>query len=125
MKYFVATAALAAFASATQQLEHMWSTSPIHTVEAICADDEPEWECIMRPLLQEMTDNVAKVEAEWTAEKREKLTNLNIKLEVAVKEHHTAHHKENVAKCTHEREVNMKELYHCELVALRTYTSSS
>ena len=41
----------------------------------------------MRPLLKRSTDDVAEVEDEWTADKRRELVDLNIKLEVAKKEH--------------------------------------
>ena len=122
MKYFVATAALVAFASATQQIEHMWRTSPLYHEESGCAADEPEWECIMRPLLEDSTRKVKVVEDEWTADRRKELVDLNIQLEVARKEHKSAAIKAGTAKCSHDREVNMRELYRCELVALRTYT---
>ena len=126
MKYFVATAALAAFASAsaTQQIEHMWKTSPLYKKDSDCAADEPEWECIMRPLLAKSAGDVKKIEDEWTAEKRKELTELNIQLEVAKKEHYSAVIKAGAAQCSHDREAAMRELYRCEMRALRSYTSS-
>ena len=105
MKYFVATAALASFASATQQIEHMWRTSPLYHEESGCAADEPEWECIMRPLLESSTREVKIVEDEWTADRRKELVDLNIQLEVARKEHKSAMVKFGVATCSHAKEI--------------------
>ena len=122
MKSFVATAILAATASATQQIEHMWRTSPLYHEESGCAADEPEWECIMRPLLLSSTLAVKIVEDEWTSDKRKNLVDLNIQLEVARKEHRSAVIKSGTAQCSHDREVAMRELYRCEIRALRTYT---
>ena len=127
MKNFVATATLAAIASAGQnaQIEHMWITSPLWHEESNCANDEPEWECLMRPLLAASALAVVKVENEWTAEKRKQLIDLNIKLEVAKKEHSEAVMLLRDAQCGHEREVAMRALYACEITALRTYTSEA
>ena len=122
MKYFVATAALATFASATTQIEHMWRTSPLFHEESGCAADEPEWECIMRPILEANTRRVKVVEDEWTAEKRTGITALNIQLEAAKSEHKRIAGALGQVVCTNDREIAMRELYRCELRALRTYT---
>ena len=89
MKSFIATALLAASALAgqNQQIEHIWRTSPLWHEESDCANDEPEWECLMRPLLLASAAAVVRIENEWTAEKRKQLIDLNIQLEVAKKEH--------------------------------------
>ena len=126
MKTFIAaTLAAAASAASNQQVEHMWITSPLWHEESGCANDEPEWECLMRPLLEAQAAAVIKVQNEWTAEKRKELIDLNIKLEVAKKEHKEALILLGEASCTHDREVAMRALYACEIAALRTYTSDA
>ena len=122
MKYFIATAALAVFAAGTEQLEHLWKKSPIYMQELGCAADEPEWECIMRPILERMNKRVNKVEDEWTYEQRRELTDLNIELEAAKTEHVEAQRKASIASCAHDKEMHMRELYRCEMRALRLYT---
>merc|ERR1712166_869544 len=104
MKNFIAASILAASALAgqNQQIEHIWRTSPLWHESSDCANDEPEWECLMRPLLLASAAAVVRIENEWTAEKRKQLIDLNIQLEVA-----------------------MRALYACEISALRTYTSES
>ena len=127
MKSFIATALLAASALAgqNQQIEHIWRTSPLWHESSECANDEPEWECLMRPLLLASAAAVVRIENEWTAEKRKQLIDLNIQLEVAKKEHKQAVILLRDARCGHEREVAMRALYACEISALRTYTSES
>ena len=144
MKNFVAASVLAAMASAgqNQQIEHMWITSPdyewyntmyagVETPEnpygynLECANDNPEWECLMKPLLLASARAVVLVENEWTAEKRKELLELNIALEVAKQAHRSAVAMLGEARCGHEREVAMRALYACEIAALRTYTSEA
>ena len=127
MKYFISAAAVAALAAATQnqQIEHIWRTSPLWKEEIDCANDEPEWECLMRPLLLSSAAAVVKITNEWTADKRKELIDLNIKLEVAKKEHKEALILLRDARCSHDREVAMRQLYACEITALRTYTSEA
>merc|ERR1712072_372439 len=124
MKNFISAAVLAAIAAATQnqQIEHIWRTSPLWHEESDCANDEPEWECLMRPLLLASAEAVVKITNEWTAEKRKELIDLNIKLEVAKKEHKDALILLRDARCGHDREVAMRQLYSCEIAALRKYT---
>merc|ERR1712072_220207 len=127
MKNFISAAVLAAIAAATQnqQIEHIWRTSPLWHEESDCANDEPEWECLMRPLLLSSAAAVVKITNEWTADKRKELIDLNIKLEVAKKEHKEAIILLRDARCSHDREVAMRQLYACEIAALRTYTNEA
>ena len=125
MKNLIAASILAAAATAgqNQQIEHIWRASPVWEPRPFCANDEPEWECLMRPLLEASAAAVIRIENEWTAEKRKQLIDLNIQLEVAKKEHKEAILLLGQARCGHEREVAMRALYACEISALRTYTS--
>ena len=101
----------------------MWVNSEEWHPESLCADDEPEWECLMRPLLLASAAAVVRIENEWTATKRKELIDLNIQLEVAQKEHKEAVILLRDARCGHDREEAMRALYSCEIVALRTYTN--